>query len=394
MKILFRTICVIALIVLLTACGGKSTPVATEPPATATDMPMDMDMSPTATEAPTATKMPVEAASADPFELSVAQFVMDSAGFHEIATALSETQTIDPEYFSTVSSVSKVLSETTWPSDLNEQAQAFIESLGTIAAALEADDTAEAVTLSETVHDAQHELSHEIEHWLADSVNMGEVNPFNISVAQQFMDSAGFHEMATALSETQTIDPEYFSTVTGVQNILSHTTWPAELNDQARSFIETLTSFASALEADNAAEAVTLSETVHDAQHELSHEIEHWLGDAPKSETEASGFDLSVAQYFMDSAGFHEMATALGETQTIDPEYFSTVTGVQTVLSQVVWPSDLKEQAQAFIESLSAFSTALETDNIADAVELSETVHDAQHDFSHSIEHWLESNAH
>ena len=379
MKILYRVIYMFTLIVLLTACGGKPaiTVPATEP-AAATEASMEHSHS----------------AEADPFELSVAQVIMDSAGFHGIATALSETQTIDPTYLSTVTSVSKILSHTTWPADLHDQAQAFIETLASFAAALEADNVADAVTLSETVHDAQHELSHSIEHLLGDAMNMGEANTFDLSVAQKFMDSAGFHEMATALTETQTIDPSYASTVTRVHTILSHTVFPSELNDQAQAFIETLASFSAALEADNTADAVTLSETVHDAQHELSHAIEHWMGDAQKGTTESSGFDLSVAQYFMDKAGFHGMATALSETQTIDPTYLSSVTSVQTILSQVVWPSDLNDQAQAFIESLGTFSAALEADNIADAVESSEIVHDAQHELSHSIDHFLEGHAH
>ena len=379
MKILYRVIYMFTLIVLLTACGGKPaiTVPATEP-AAATEASMEHSHS----------------AETDPFELSVAQVIMDSAGFHGIATALSETQTIDPTYLSTVTSVSKVLSHTTWPADLHDQAQAFIESLASFAATLEADNVADAVANSETVHDAQHELSHSIEHWLGDAMNTGEANTFDVSVAQKFMDSAGFHGIATTLSETQTIDPSYASTVTRVHTILSHTVFPSELNDQAQAFIETLASFSAALEADNTAEAVTLSETVHDAQHELSHAIEHWLGDAQKGTTESSGFDLSVAQYFMDKAGFHGMATALSEIQTIDPDYFSTVSSVQTVLSQVVWPSDLNDQAQAFIESLEAFSAALEADNIADAVESSEIVHDAQHELSHSIDHFLEGQAH
>ena len=393
MKVLYRAICTLVLLVLLTACSGKAT--ATEPaPA-----PTEMQHTAAPTEVPVATEAPMEQShsepESDPFKLSVAQLIMDSAGFHEIATALSETQTIDPEYFTTVTGVSRILSETVWPAELHDQAHAFIDSLASFAAALEADNVADAVELSEAVHDSQHELSHEVEHWLGDApISTTEANTFDLSVARQFMDSAGFHEMATALSETQTIDPEYISTVTGVQTILSHTVWPAELNDQAQAFIESLASFAAALEADNIADAIEISEAVHDAQHELSHEIEHWLGDAQKDAAESNRFDLSLAQYFMDKAGFHEIATALSETQTIDPEFISTVTGVSAVLSQVVWPSGLNDQAQAFIESLRVFSAALEADNIANAVELSETVHDAQHELSHAIEHALEGSAH
>jgi hypothetical protein len=57
------------------------------------------------------------------------------------------------------------------------------------------------------------------------------------------------------------------------------------------------------------------------------------------------------------------------------------------------WSSELDTEAQALIESLGSFSQALEADNVADAVELSETVHDAQHELSHSIDHWMEEHA-
>jgi zinc transport system substrate-binding protein len=332
---------------------------------------------------------------ADPFKLSVAQYFLDSAGFHGIAEALTETQTIDPASLSTVTRVNKVLNQTTWPADLHDQAHAFIDTLTTFGAALEADNVAEAVTLSETVHDAQHELSHEIGHWLGDAQPVtADASTFDVSVAQYFLDAAGFHGIATALSETQTIDPTYLSTVTRVNTVLSHTVWPADLNEAAQAFSESLTAFGAALEADNVAEAVTLSETVHDTQHELSHSIDHWIGDAQKSTAEADSFDVSVAQFFLDSAGFHGIATALSETQTIDPTYLSKVTRVNKVLAQTTWPADLNDAAQVFIESLNTFAAALEADNIAEAVTISETVHDAQHELSHSIDHLMEGHAH
>jgi archaellum biogenesis ATPase FlaH len=331
---------------------------------------------------------------ANPFGVSVAQYLLDSAGFHEMATTLSEAQIIDPTYLSTVIRVNKVLTYTTWPTELNEEAQAFIESLGKFAAALEADNVADAVDLSEKVHDAQHEFSHSIDHWMGDAqMSMTEANTFDISVAQYFLDSAGFHEMATALSETQSIDPVYLSTVNHVNKVLMYTAWPSELNAEAQAFVESLGKFAIALETDNVADAVELSETVHDAQHEFSHSIDHWMGDAQVSMTEANTFDISVAQYFLDSAGFHEMATTLSETQSIDPAYLSTVNRVKKVLMYTAWPSELNAEAQGLIKSLDLFAAGLESDNIADAIEISETVHDAQHEFSHSIDHWMEENA-
>ena len=115
---------------------------------------------------PTATAVPAPTDTADPFDISVAQYFLDAAGFHDIAETLAETKTIDPTYFATVNRVEKVLKHTTWPSELNEQAQDFIKSLEKFAAALEADNVDEAIEDADTVHDAQHELSHAIDAWL------------------------------------------------------------------------------------------------------------------------------------------------------------------------------------------------------------------------------------
>ncbi|MBP7694354.1 MAG: hypothetical protein KA764_20695 [Anaerolineales bacterium] len=217
----------------------------------------------------------------------------------------------------------------------------------------------------------------------------GEAAPFNVSVAQYFMDTAGFHDLATVLSDTQKIEVSYLSKVTRVSKVLAQTAWPADLQEQGLAFGATLAEFAAALEADNVADAVRLSETVHDAQHELSHAIDHWLGDAGPAAGEAEPFNVSVAQYFMDTAGFHDLATVLSDTQKIEASYVSKVTRVRKVLAQTAWPADLQEQGLAFGAVLGEFAAALEADNVADAVRLSEEVHDAQHEFSHAIDAWL-----
>lgn len=104
---------------------------------------------------------------------------------------------------------------------------------------------------------------------------------------------------------------------------------------------------------------------------------------------EASAFDLAVAQYVLDTAGFHSMEEALAETQTIDPSYGGAVTRVHTVLSALVWPEDLHEEGTAFLALLEEFSAKIEADDGAGAVEVSAQVHEAQHNLSHSIGAWL-----
>jgi hypothetical protein len=100
------------------------------------------------------------------FELAVAQYVMDTAGFHGIDEALNETGVVEASYVSTVNRVAKVIGATPWPEDLHEPVEAFQTALTDFAAALEADDAASAAELSATVHDAQHDLSAAIDELL------------------------------------------------------------------------------------------------------------------------------------------------------------------------------------------------------------------------------------
>jgi hypothetical protein len=105
--------------------------------------------------------------------------------------------------------------------------------------------------------------------------------------------------------------------------------------------------------------------------------------------TAASPFDVAVAQYVLDTAGFHGMAEALAETQTIEASYGSTVTRVKTVLANTVWPEELHEQEAAFVALLDELAAKIEADDGAGAVEIADQVHDAQHDLSHAIGEWL-----
>jgi hypothetical protein len=125
----------------------------------------------------------------------------------------------------------------------------------------------------------------------------------------------------------------------------------------------------------------------------LSHAIDGWIAIKPAMSKDADPFDVSVAQYFLDNAGFHGMAEVLSDTKKIEPAYFGTVTRVAKVLKQTTWPAELNDQAQAFIKSVDDFAKALSDNNVDQSVELSDVVHDAQHELSHAIDAWL-SNAH
>ena len=102
-------------------------------------------------------------------------------------------------------------------------------------------------------------------------------------------------------------------------------------------------------------------------------------------------FAVSMAQYVLDTAGFHTMAETLAETQQIDPAYLGTVNRAQKILANVSWPESLLEQEQAFESLLGDFATALEADDAESAVQYSDEVHDSQHELSHAIDAWLGS---
>ncbi len=110
---------------------------------------------------------------------------------------------------------------------------------------------------------------------------------------------------------------------------------------------------------------------------------------AEDEHTEADAFDVAVAQYVLNTAGFHGLAEAIAETQTIDPSYGGVVTRVRTILSATTWPAELQAEETAFLALLADFSAKIDADDGPGAVEVADAVHEAQHDFSASIDAWL-----
>jgi hypothetical protein len=102
-----------------------------------------------------------------------------------------------------------------------------------------------------------------------------------------------------------------------------------------------------------------------------------------------NAFEIVLAQYILDTAGFHAMAETLAETKQVDPAYLSTVNRVHKVLSVTTWPAELSEPGQAFLAQLAEFGAALEADNGEEAARLADLTHETQHDLSHSIDDFL-----
>lgn len=134
---------------------------------------------------------------------------------------------------------------------------------------------------------------------------------------------------------------------------------------------------------------VTSLETRADELTSLESRVAALEQQAGSAEHAISPFDVAVAQYLMDTAGFHDMAEALAETKKVDPAYLSAVNRVHAVLASAPWPDELSEQGHAFVALLAEFAAALEADDGDESARLADEVHEAQHDLSHALGEWL-----
>ncbi len=324
-----------------------------------------------------------------PFDVRTAQFYLDTAGFHGMAETISTTKELDSAYLTRLNRVGKVLKQTIWPAELGAPATTFLTDLDAFTAALTVEDVAAATVAANAVHDSQHELSHEVDHWLEGAAApTGEADVFRVSVAQYLLDSAGFHGMAETISTTKELDSAYLTTVTRVGKVLNSAVWPADASEPATAFLSSLAELQAALTADDVAAATTAANTVHDTQHELSHALDHWMEEGQALAPEADRFQVRVAQYLLDTAGFHGMAETISETKTLESVYLTTVTRTGKVFNSVTWPADAGEQATAFLSSLAELKAALTADDVAAATTAANTVHDTQHELSHAVEAW------
>jgi hypothetical protein len=218
------------------------------------------------------------------FQVAIATYLMDTAGFHEVDERLNGEGTIDPGDAGVVNRVSTVLAATQWPDALQPQVDELQATLAIFAEALADNEVEGAKLLAIQAHEQQHDLSHAVEHWLSEVTGAATaISPqeqlFQVTVATYLMDTAGFHEMDEHLNGEGVIDPGDAGVVNRVNGVLAVTVWPVELQAQVDPLRETLTQYAEALANDDVETAKTLAAQTHEQQHDLSHAIEAWLGE-------------------------------------------------------------------------------------------------------------------
>jgi hypothetical protein len=94
--------------------------------------------------------------------------LIDGAGFHGMDTALAASGgTIDPQWLGKTRNARIAVASTTWPDELEAQAQAFVDAAAKLQAALESDDVAAAAAPAHDAHETQHDLSADTYNYLA-----------------------------------------------------------------------------------------------------------------------------------------------------------------------------------------------------------------------------------
>ena len=146
---------------------------------------------------------------------------------------------------------------------------------------------------------------------------------------------------------------------------------------------------------------VEVTEGVTPEQSHEGHEQEAEDDIAQGHETDASTtitpqpqvFQVVVAAYLMDTAGFHAMDERLNEEGRIEASDADVINRVSRVLTVTDWPEELKPQVEALQTILAQYAEVLSNDDVEAAKLLASQVHEAQHDLSHAIGSWVSGHS-
>jgi hypothetical protein len=102
-------------------------------------------------------------------------------------------------------------------------------------------------------------------------------------------------------------------------------------------------------------------------------------------------FQITVATYLMDNAGFHAIDERINQEGVIEAGDAGVVNRVSRLLAVTAWPEKLQAQVDPLRESLTAYAEALANDDVEAAKPLATQVHDLEHDLSHAVAQWVDS---
>lgn len=101
-------------------------------------------------------------------------------------------------------------------------------------------------------------------------------------------------------------------------------------------------------------------------------------------------FQVTIAAYLLDTAGFHALDERINGEGLIEAGDAGVVHRANAVLAATAWPYELQTQVDPLKETLGLYAEALANDDVEAAKPLAAEAHELQHDLSHAIEHWAD----
>lgn len=143
-----------------------------------------------------------------PFRVTAAVYLLDTAGLHDLDVRLNEEKLIESSDSGSVGRVARLLSAVDWPDELAEDAAALIDVLTELATALGDDDLDTAAPLATEVHEVQHDFSHAAEHWLGEALGAHEegATDSHAEASTTLTDTHGITNTATITATEPTTD--------------------------------------------------------------------------------------------------------------------------------------------------------------------------------------------
>jgi hypothetical protein len=318
---------------------------------------------------------------------------VDSAAFHDMAKALAEASEVNTRFATTTSNVIAAVKKGSLAPELQAVTAKLTADLTRLETALKAGDLAGARDASEAVHDSQHDFSKGVYTWLA--ARAGELGDdaedivLGSMAAIDLIDAAGFHDMAKAMAQATEVNARDATTVANVLAATRATTWPEALKAEQVKFVADAETLKRSIDGKDLAAARTAAEAIHDSQHDLSKGFYAWLGKQPRL-THAAGVlhaDLCALKVtdMVESAGFHDMAKTLAESEEINARFAGQVDNTLRTMMVMTWSAGDSAAAAKLAETMQNLHQALAAGDLARARTYAEAVHDAQHDFSKGV---------
>jgi hypothetical protein len=317
--------------------------------------------------------------------------MIDSAGFHGIATDMATATEVPPRLAGTMANLLVCAEATHWPVALDEEVRQFTGDLTALQAALEAGNLEASRLASEAIHGSQHDLSKAVYRWLGGRYGGTTASATAIAgtlAVIDMIDSAGFHGIATDMATATEIPARLGGKMTNLVLAALATQWPAAVSTDAAAFIADVGALADALEAADLEDSRLASEAVHGSQHDLSKAVYQWLGGVSGGSLGIEALDTASTLAIIDmvnSAGFHGIATDMATATEVPARLGGNMSKLLAATKAAVWPAAVSADLAVFIADLGALADALEAADLEDSRLASEAVHGSQHDLSKAV---------